>query len=60
MMTQPIDTAKLPDTAAVLQLNCGTSHNVMYSIFNDPNVFNLLFVALQEPPIKSHPNLPNS
>lgn len=47
MIAHPTNTAKLPDTAAVLQLNCRRSHNVTSSLFNDPNVFNFLFVALQ-------------
>lgn len=60
MLARPMDTAKLPDTAAVLQLNCRRSHNVTYSLFNDSNVSNFLFLALQEPPVNPHTNLPST
>lgn len=59
MISQPIDTAKLPNTAAVLQLNCRRSHQVTYSLFNDPNSFNFLIIALHEPPVNAHTNLPS-
>lgn len=48
----------LPNTVALLQLNCQRSHTVMLSLFNDPNITNFLFVALQEPPVNTHTNLP--
>lgn len=57
MTAHPTDTVKIPNTAAVLQLNCRWSHTVMYSLFNDPNVFNFLFIALQEPPVNPHTSL---
>lgn len=58
MLGQTIKKSKMQDTAAVLQLNCRRSHNVMYSLFNDPNSFNFLFIALHEPPVNPHTNLP--
>lgn len=58
MIAHPLDKAKLPNTAAVLQLNCRRSHHVTYSLFNDPHSFNFLFIALHEPPVNSHTNLP--
>lgn len=60
MISHPATAAKIPEMAAVLQLNCRRSHNIMYSLFNDPNVFNFLCVALQEPPVNSHTNLPST
>lgn len=60
MSTHPANTASLQDTAAVLQLKCRRSHNVTNSLFNDPHVYNFLFLALQEPPVNSHTNLPSS
>lgn len=60
MIAHPVDKAKLPDTAAVLQLNCRRSHNVMYALFNVPSIHNFPFVALQEPPVNSHTNLPST
>lgn len=60
MIAHPSDTSKLPNTAAILQLNCRRSHNVTYSLFNDHNIFNFLFVALKEPPVNAHTNQPSS
>lgn len=60
MKAHSTDTAKIPNTAAVLQLNCRWSHNVTYSLFNNTDGFNFLFVALQEPPINPPINLPSS
>lgn len=59
MNTLPSDAASLPNTAAVLQLNCRRSHNVTYSLFNDPNNFNFLIISIQEPPVNAHTNLPS-
>ena len=59
MTPHPTHAETLPDTVAVLQLNCCRSHNITSSLFNDPHVFNFLAVALQEPPVKAHTNLPS-
>lgn len=58
MSAQPIDALKVTDSAAILQLNCRRSHSVVNSLFNDQNISNFLFLALQEPPVNSHTNLP--
>lgn len=59
MIAHPIEKAKIPNIAAVRQLNFRRSHSVTHSLFNDPNSFNFIFIALQEPPINPHTNLPN-
>lgn len=59
MLAQPLETAKLPNTAAVIQLNCRRSHQVTYSLFNDTHSSNFLFIALHEPPVNAHTNLPS-
>lgn len=60
MIDHLIEKTQLPDTAALLQLNCRRSPTVIYSLFNDPHIFNFLFVALQEPPVNPHTNLPSA
>lgn len=60
MIAQPSNQASIPNTAAVLQLNCRRSHNVTYSLFNDPKTFDFLILSLQEPPVNTHTNLPST
>lgn len=58
MMAQPPEALKIPDTTAILQLNCQRSHHVSNSLFNDTNIRNFLFIAIQEPPINPHTHKP--
>lgn len=57
MLAHPTKSPKLPNTAVILKPNFRRSHNVTYSIFNNPNIINFLFLALQEPPINSRTNM---
>lgn len=59
MIAHPIDSTSLPDTAAILQLNCRRSPPVSHSLFNYPHTANYLILALQEPPVKTHTNSPS-
>lgn len=59
MLTHPIELTQVPNTAAVLQLNCRRSPPVLLSLFNDENINNFLCLALQEPPINTHTNRPH-
>lgn len=58
MMAQPPAALKIPNTTAILQLNCRRSHSTLNSLFNDTNVSNFIFIAVQEPPINSHTSKP--
>lgn len=58
MMEHLINTSMMPNSAAVLQLNCQKSPSVTLSLFNDPHTANFLILALQEPPVNHHTNLP--
>lgn len=58
MSTQTIDTLKIPDTVAILQLNCRRSPSILNLLINDENIANFLFLALQEPPINSYTHGP--
>lgn len=57
-MAQPPEALKIPNTTAVLQLNCRRSHSVINLLFNDPDITNFLFISVQEPPVNSHTNKP--
>lgn len=58
MSAHPQEIIKMPNTAAILQLNCRRAPSVMYSLFNDTNITNFLIIALQEPPVNPHTNSP--
>lgn len=58
MSAQSITALKTTDSAAILQLNCRRSPSIINSLFNDENIANFLFLALQEPPVNSHTNKP--
>lgn len=59
MSAQQIDALKIPDSAAILQLNFRRSPSIINSLFNDENITNFLFLALQEPPVNPHTNTPS-
>lgn len=59
MIAHPTQSSSIPGSAAILQLNCRRSPAVLNSLFNDPNTTNFLLLALQEPPVNSHTNMPS-
>lgn len=58
MLVHPIQSTQVPNTVAVLQLNCRRSPNILLSLFKDENIANFLFIILQEPPVNPHTNCP--
>lgn len=59
MISHPIASTRVTNTLAILQLNCRRSHSITNSLFNDANIANFSFLALQEPPVNSHTNRPS-